>query len=116
MDAITSNPEITYSSSAPVLIAGSSQSSLARARRTVDAFGLRVGDCVLIDQAEQRLSRQAAAAAVWLELDGDVTDELAATLAAVNRDSADGRYAAVVSASAPMIDRLFGSLDDQVQY
>lgn len=70
MDAITSDPALSYFSSAPVLIAGSSELSLARARRTVDAFGLRVGDAVPIGEAADRLNRQAAASAVWIELDG----------------------------------------------
>lgn len=115
MDAITSDPALSYFSSAPVLIAGSSELSLARARRTVDAFGLRVGDAVPIAEAADRLNRQAAASAVWIELDGALTEQIVATLAAVNRDCADGRYAAVVSATAPLVDQLFGELNDEVQ-
>ena len=115
MDAITSESALTYSDSPPVLIAGSSEVSLTRARRTVHAFGLRVGDAVPIEQAESRLNRQGAASAVWIELDGDLNEDVSGTLETVNRDSADGRYAAIVSATSPLVDRLFGGLDDQVQ-
>jgi len=93
MNALTSDPSLAYSSSSPVLIAGSSEAALMRASRTVNAFGLRIGDTVAIDEAEKRLSRQAAASAVWIELDGEMSEAAAATLAAVNRDSGDGRYA-----------------------
>jgi hypothetical protein len=115
MDAITSDSALTYSNSPPVLIAGSSEVSLMRATRTVQAFGLRVGDSVPIAEAGSRLSRQAAASAVWIELDGDQADDAAEALSIINRDSADGRYAAIVSATAPLVDGLFGRLDDQVQ-
>jgi hypothetical protein len=115
MDAVTSAPDLSYSNSPPVLIAGSSEMSLMRATRTVHGFGLRVGDAVPIDEAEDRLKRQAAASAVWIELDGDWTKEVAGTLAAVNRDCGDGRYAAIVSATPPLLDQLFGQLHDDVQ-
>ena len=115
MDAVTGAPDLSYSNSPPVLIAGSSEMSLTRARRTVHGFGLRVGDAVPIDEAENRLKRQAAASAVWIELDGDLTEEAARTLAAVNRDCGDGRYAAIVSATSPLLDQLFGQVDDDVQ-
>ncbi|WP_294074911.1 MarR family transcriptional regulator [Sphingomonas sp.] len=85
-----------------------------RASRTVRALGLRIGDAVPIEEAPARLSRQAAASAVWVELDGEVTDGTSGTLSALNRDAADGRYAAIVSATPPLVDDLFGVLDDQV--
>jgi len=115
MNALTSDPSLAYSSSSPVLIAGSSEAALMRGSRTVNAFGLRIGDTVAIDEAEKRLSRQAAASAVWIELDGEMSEAAAATLAAVNRDSGDGRYAAIVSGTPLLLDQLYGELDDHVQ-
>lgn len=115
MNALTSDPALAYSSSPPVLIAGSSEVALMRAARTVNAFGLRVGAAVAIEDAPDRLNRQAAASAVWVELDGDISEAAAETVAAINRDSADGRYGAVVSATPSLIDQLFGALDDDVQ-
>ncbi|MBV9529265.1 MAG: winged helix-turn-helix transcriptional regulator [Sphingomonas sp.] len=114
MDAISTAPALDYSDSPPVLIAGSSDACLMRASRTVRALGLRIGDAVPIEEAPARLSRQAAASAVWVELDGEVTDGTSGTLSALNRDAADGRYAAIVSATPPLVDDLFGVLDDQV--
>lgn len=115
MNALTSDPALAYSSSPPVLIAGSSELALMRAARTVNAFGLRVGSAVRINEAEDRLNRQAAASAVWIELDGEISEAAEAAIAAVNRDSADGRYAAIVSATPPLIDQLFGGVGDHVQ-
>ena len=85
-----------------------------RATRSVRALGLRVGDAIPIEEAESRLSRQAAASAVWIELDGQMTEPMRRTLAALNRDTADGRYAGIVSATPSLVDDLFGALDDQV--
>lgn len=114
MDAISTDFALDYSDSAPVLIAGSSDSCLTRATRTARALGLRVGDSVSIHEVPARLNRQAAASAVWIELDGEVSADTSATLAAINRDAADGRYAAIVSATPSLVDDLFGSLNDDV--
>jgi DNA-binding MarR family transcriptional regulator len=114
MDVISTASALDYSDSAPVLIAGSSDACRMRATRTVRALGLRVGDSVAIENAQARLSRQASASAVWVELDGDVSREMSATLSTLSQDAADGRYAAIVSATPSLIDDVFGALDDQV--
>ncbi|MGZ2412856.1 DNA-binding MarR family transcriptional regulator [Sphingomonas sp. F9_3S_D5_B_2] len=115
MDAISTVSTLDYSYAPPVLIAGSNEACILRATRTVRALGLRIGAAIPIEEAEARLQRQGAAAAVWLELDGEVNDELAATLATLNRDAAAGRYPAVVSATPLLLDHLFGAVDDEVQ-
>jgi DNA-binding MarR family transcriptional regulator len=114
MDAISAASALDYSDSPPVMIAGSSGTCLMRATRTVRALGLRVGDAVPIEEAQSRLSLQAAASAVWVELDGEVTEAMSGTLASVNRDVTDGRYAAIVSATASLVDDIFGVLDEDV--
>jgi DNA-binding MarR family transcriptional regulator len=114
MDAISAGSALDYSDSPPVLIAGSSDTCLMRATRTVRALGLRVGDAVPIEEAQSRLNRQAAASAVWVELDGEMTESVSRTLATVNRDASDGRYAAIVSATASLVDDIFGVLDEEV--
>ena len=114
MDAISSVSSLDYSDASPVLIAGSSDACLMRATRTVRALGLRVGDAVSIEDAEARFSRQASASAVWVELDGAATVSMGQAIAAVNRDSADGHYAAIVSATPSLVDELYATVDDQV--
>lgn len=114
MDAIPANSDLHYSDTAPVLIAGSNEICLMRATRTVHALGLRVGDAVLVEDAPERFRRQASASAVWLELDGELTDAMTAAVAAVNSDAAEGRKAAIVAATPSLVDDLFGAVDDQV--
>ncbi len=97
---------------APVLIAGDSAGALERAARTVSASGLRIADRVALGAASERISLQAAASAVWVELDGDGGADMDRLLEQVNRDSADGRYGAVVAAPASLVDALFARLTD----
>jgi len=115
MNAVTSDSALSYSTSPPVLIAGSSEIALMRAARTIGAFGLRVGATISVEEAPERLRRQAAASTVWIELDGEMTDAAAETVATASRDSSDGRYAAIVSATPTLLDPLFGAVDDHVQ-
>ena len=117
MDAYsTDRANLSYFDAPPVLIAGSSGDAIARARSTVSAFGLRVaGACELADAAA-RLERQGSASALWLELDDRPPAALSADLVErLNSDVAGGRYGAVVSAPASLIDPLAASLDDEVQ-
>ncbi|HYI43410.1 MAG TPA: hypothetical protein VD768_07295, partial [Sphingomicrobium sp.] len=72
-----------YASAAPVLIAGASNAALARAERTVEASGLRVADKILIENAPDRIERQARASALWVELDNDCGDSVEALLSRV---------------------------------
>lgn len=114
MDAFSSISGLDYSDSPPVLIAGSSEACLTRATRSVRALGLRVGDAVPIEEAAFRFERQVSASAVWVELDGVVTGAMTDAIVAVNRDAADGRYPAIVSATPALVDDLYAALDDQV--
>ena len=92
--------------SPPVLIAGDSDSALARARRTVELSGLRVADAVGIEAAPDRIDRQVAATALWVELDGECSGALDRLLDHVRRDISEGRYSAVVAAPAALLDPL----------
>jgi hypothetical protein len=105
----------SYSSTAPVLIAGGSSTALARAERTVDGSGLRIADKILIENAPERIERQARASALWIELDDGVEDGLDALLSRVGSDVSDGRFPAVVAAPAALVDRLTAQLPDEVQ-
>ena len=105
--------DLTYFDNSPVLIVGSSDKALASAARTVEAAGLRVADRRPVESARERIRLQASAAAVWIELDrdrGGPADEL---LQHVAGDVAEGRYPAVVSATADLIDPLAWLLDRQ---
>lgn len=115
MDAYsTGRATLTYSDAPPVLIAGT-EVAIARAKSTVAASGLRVAGLQLGDAAK-RLERQASASAIWVELDESSIDGLPNELVAIlNSDVRGGRYAAVVSAPAMLIDRLAAALDDDVE-
>jgi DNA-binding MarR family transcriptional regulator len=102
-----------YSDQPPVLIVASSDAAMTRALRTVEASGLRIGDKVPVESARDRIERQVAATAVWVELDKDSGEPMDELLARVNRDVADGRYGAVVSAPAALLDPLMSSLDER---
>jgi predicted transcriptional regulator len=113
MDAIPSEPhDLSYSNRPPVLVAGSSETALQRAVRTVESFGLRVADQTPIDAAQERIGRQVAASAVWLELERDCGDAMDALLGQVNRDVADGRYGAVVSITGQLLDPAIAQVGD----
>jgi hypothetical protein len=105
MDAIpTDAAELHYSSRPPVLVAGSSDAARDRAHRAIDAFGLRLGASLPIEEAKARIEQQVAATALWIEIDQDCGGPLDELLTRVSRDVADGRYAAVVSATSAMLD------------
>jgi DNA-binding MarR family transcriptional regulator len=108
MDAYTSEPfGDSYFDSAPVLIAGDSDAALQRAARTVEAAGARVGAVVPLDAAVDRISLQASATAVWIELEGDGGAAMDRLLSRVNGDVSEGRYSAVVAAPTELVDLLF---------
>ena len=112
MDAFsTDSTDVDYSDRPPVLIAASSEGAMARAQRTIDASGLRVGARVPIELAQAHINRQVAAAAVWIELDRDCGGPMDELLSQVSRDVAGGLYAAVVSATSNLVDPLAARVD-----
>lgn len=90
----------------PVLIAGDTSEARARARATVTAAGLRVAEAVEIDEAGRRLDRQAAASALWIELDGDFDRAVTEVLDQIAADASEQRYPAVVAVPAAQLDGL----------
>jgi DNA-binding MarR family transcriptional regulator len=92
--------------SPPILIAGDSDDALERAARTIEACGLRIADRVRIEAAPERIDRQVAASALWVELEADRGLPMDRLLDRVNRDSGDGRYPAIVAAPADLIDAI----------
>lgn len=113
MDAIpTDAAELHYFSRAPVLVAASSDAAMDRARQTIDSFGSRIGATVPIEEAKARIERQVAATALWIEIDQDCGGPLDELLTHISRDVADGRYAAVVSATAALLDSVAAPLGE----
>jgi winged helix DNA-binding protein len=113
MDAFQSDrSDFNYSDQPPILIGASSEPALAEAVRTVDAFGWRVAATMPIEDARERIARQVSASAIWIEIDRDCGGPMDDLLDAVRRDVSDGRYAAVVSATAALVDPVAARLDD----
>ena len=100
----------SYSAAPPVLIAGDSDAALQRAARTVEAAGGRIGAILPLAGAADRIALQAAASAVWIELDHDGGPAMDRLLRQVREDVLDGRYSAVVSGSKELVDLLFCSI------
>ncbi|MEO7635740.1 MAG: MarR family winged helix-turn-helix transcriptional regulator [Sphingomicrobium sp.] len=112
MDAVATDAQnLTYSDLPPVLLAASSAAGFARARPAIDAAGMRVAATVLVTEAEARMDRQAAASALWLEIDQDHGTALDALLLRVNREVGEGRYPAIVATSAALVDPVLARLD-----
>jgi DNA-binding MarR family transcriptional regulator len=96
----------------PILIAGDSADALDRAVRTIEASGLRVADKVGLKEAPERINRQIAASALWIELEADSGAPMDRLLDHVNRDLAHGRYPAIVAAPSELLDAIAARITD----
>jgi DNA-binding MarR family transcriptional regulator len=113
MDAMpTGRDDLTYFDKAPVIVTASSDAAMRRAARTIEMSGLRLADQVPVEAAIERIERQAAATAIWVEVDEDCGGPLDELLRAVSRDVAGGRFAAVVSTSENLLDPVVAALGD----
>jgi len=113
MDAIlTDTADLAYCGLPPVLLAASSEAAMARAERTTGAAGLRVGARLRIERASARIGEQAAASALWIELDTDLGPAMDELLTSVSLGAGRGCYAAVVSATAELLDAVAARSDD----
>jgi Winged helix DNA-binding domain len=104
--------DLSYSGKPPILIGASSQAALARAIRTAEASGCRIAETMTLASARERIQHQAAASAVWLELDGDGGAAMDDVLECICANAADGRFAAVVSTTVDLIDPIWARIDD----
>jgi DNA-binding MarR family transcriptional regulator len=112
MDAISTDaPDFKYSDLPPMLLAASSDRAMARAERSITAAGFRVGARMPLESAVQRIEQQVAASGLWVELDSDGGQAMDELLTKVSSDAAEGRYAAVVSATFELLDPLSALLD-----
>jgi DNA-binding MarR family transcriptional regulator len=113
MDAIhTELHDLSYSDKPPVLIGASSDAAMRRAVQTIEAAGCRIGDRMAIGSARERIERQIAASAIWLELDRDCGAEMDEVLDFIASDSAGRQFGAVVAATAELIDPVAARIDD----
>jgi DNA-binding MarR family transcriptional regulator len=111
MDA-TSRANLSYSTKPPILIGASSEEAMDRAMQTVQSSGAHIADAVPIEAARERFARQICASAIWLELDRDCGGPMDELLTEISRDVAAGRYAAVVSSTSGLLDRVDARLSE----
>jgi len=102
---------VDYVGPPPVLVAASSDRALDKAAAAVEAVGLRLAP-VTIEEAADRLAIQAAAIAVWVEVDQDGGAPLDRLLDRVEAEAASGRFPAIVAAPAALIDPIAARLTD----
>jgi hypothetical protein len=113
MDAIpTDRASVTYLDQAPVLLTGSSDAAIDRARQTIEASGARVAGPLPLSEAAERIELQGSASAIWIELDRDCGGPMDTLLEQVSRDVSDGRYGAVISTSAEILDAVMAQVSD----
>lgn len=113
MDAYSGDySDLSYSDTSPILIAASSASAMQRAEGTVLASGYRIGGRVPIEEATSRLTMQASAKAVWVELDRDGGIRMDELLNELTDGVSRGSYAAIVSATPALVDPVSARVDD----
>jgi DNA-binding MarR family transcriptional regulator len=113
MDAIhTEQLDLSYSDGPPILIGASSDAAMARAMRTVESAGLRIGERMMLGSARERIERQVAASAIWIELDRDCGVPMDEVLDCIGKNAREGRFAAVVSSTAALIDPVSARIDE----
>ena len=96
----------------PAIIIADGDTHSAGAQTTIEAAGLRLGAKVPLRAARQRLSDQASASAIWVELRDPLDDEAVALLDEINAQASNGQFAAIVSTTGKLIDPILARIDD----
>jgi DNA-binding MarR family transcriptional regulator len=104
--------DLDYSDQPAVMIVASSEAAMTKAARTLEAAGARICARMTLSSARERIEQQIAASTIWLELDGASGAEIDAVLDCVAGNAAGGRFGAVVSARAELIDVVAARIDD----
>lgn len=104
--------DLSYSDAPPILIGATSKPALERAISTIEIAGARVADAVMLERTGDRIDRQIASTAVWLEIDRDCGKAMDELLDQLSNDVAAERYSAVVSTSAELIDPVAARLPE----
>ncbi len=105
--------EQTFLDRPPVLVAADSDGAFDRAARTIEAAGLRVADRVSIADAPERIDRQILASALWIEIDQDGGAPMDRLLDQVDHQARSGRFPAIVSTRAAVLDPVTARLADR---
>ena len=100
-----------YAGPPPVLVAAETAQARARAAEAIEAAGFRIA-AVSIDEAPERIALQPAASALWIEAQGDCGAALDRLLDRVEAEAASGRFPAVISAPATLIDPIAARITD----
>jgi DNA-binding MarR family transcriptional regulator len=108
----TEQSNLTYSDQPPVLVVSSSEVAAARALRSIGISGARVGASLNIPEAASRLKLQAAASAIWIEIEEDGGAPMDELLATVSSEVSEGRYGGVVCADPAALDAVAARLID----
>jgi len=93
-------------------VAASSDTAMLKAEKVVHANQLRIGARLKIEEALERIRVQPQATAVWLELDQDRGEQMDALISQVSHDVSRGLYAAVISSTAPLLDKVSARIDE----
>lgn len=105
--------ELSYSDRRPpILIGATSDAAMARAMRSVEGAGARIGDTLALGSIRERIEQQISATAVWIEIDRDSGSELDHALDFICNSAAEGRFAAIVSTTAELIDPVAARVGD----
>ena len=105
-------PLADYAGPPPVLLAASSSRASTRAAATIEAAGFRIA-AVPLEDALGRIAIQAAASAIWVEVDEDGGASLDRLLDRVDAEAGSGRFPAIVSAPLSLIDAVDARLQDR---
>lgn len=100
-----------YAGPPPILIAASSNEARARATVNAESAGFRAA-AVAIEDAVERLNVQAAASAIWVEVDHDPGALLDRLLERVEAEASRGGIPAIISAPSAMIDQIVARIHD----
>jgi len=87
----------------PLLIAASSEAAASRASEIALSAELPFVS-VSLEELPSRLDRQAKAAAIWLEIDGDLGSELDRILDRIDAEAAADRFPMIIAAPLSLID------------
>ena len=112
MDALHTETRLNYSGPPPLLVAASSDSALRRAKDSATASGMRLSAQLDISSAPERLRQQAAASAIWIEVDRDCGADLDRLLDEVDEAIAGRRFGAVLSLTSEALDSVGDRLFD----
>ena len=105
---------VEYSATKPAMLFGSDPRRLARAEGALAASGLRLVDCVSLEEADRRIEEQISLGLAWLELgEEDATPALDRLLARLNGLAESRGTIVIASAPLELVDLVAGRLTDR---